>query len=159
MGGDTALAMAMKAALAVLSVLLILAAFTAAENPVESLDSGEIAEIDDGNFVDLFDDDDDQGAADKDDDHLGASDMKTALNTWDVLYGGQDHPSKLGASSEPAAEQTVETEAEPNPKIEAKQEEEKKIREKLMKAKSVDETAQLEEKLGRVKDQVSELKA
>ena len=53
------LTMAMRLALAVCAMIAV--AFAAGEdnNPVESLDAGEIAAIDDGNFVDVFDDEGD----------------------------------------------------------------------------------------------------
>merc|ERR1711981_1287031 len=156
--GEIALAMAIKPALAVLPMLLILAAFSGAENPVESLDAGEIAEIDDGNFVDVFDDASSKFDVHHDQAHMGSGDMKTALDTWDALYG-DDHPSKLGATGEPngpdAADDAPEPEA--NPKLEAKQEEEKSITKNLLKSTSQEETARLEVKLGKVKDQVKEM--
>merc|ERR1711881_559412 len=154
MGRDTALVMASRIAMAVLPLMLMLA-FALGEDPsaVQDLDAGEIAEIDDGNFVDLFDDDDaDSVSVEHDSSHMGSGDMKTALDTWEVLYGS-DHPSKLGASKEDATEAEPAEEAEEaNPKLEAKKEEEKKVTDQLLKATSAKETGALEVKLGQVKE-------
>merc|ERR1711881_139795 len=159
MGRDTALVMASRIAMAVLPLMLMLA-FALGEDPsaVQDLDAGEIAEIDDGNFVDLFDDNDaDSVSVEHDSSHMGSGDMKTALDTWEVLYGS-DHPSKLGASKEDATEAEPAEEAEEaNPKLEAKKEEEKKVTDQLLKATSAKETGALEVKLGQLKDQVKEI--
>merc|ERR1711959_190593 len=145
--------------MAVLPLMLMLA-FALGEDPsaVQDLDAGEIAEIDDGNFVDLFDDNDaDSVSVEHDSSHMGSGDMKTALDTWEVLYGS-DHPSKLGASKEDATEAEPAEEAEEaNPKLEAKKEEAKKVTDQLLKATSAKETGALEVKLGQLKDQVKEI--
>merc|ERR1719353_703678 len=144
----------MRLALAVCAMIAV--AFAAGEdnNPVESLDAGEIAAIDDGNFVDVFDD---EGAdpvnVQHDVDHMGSEDVSNALETWDALYG-EDHPSKLGASNEPEAADSQDGE---NPKITAKKEQEAEITKSLLKSTSVEETNALEVKLGKVKDQIQEL--
>merc|ERR1711934_150968 len=155
MGRDTALAMAHRIAMAVLPLLVMVAAAMGEDpSPIHNLDAGEIAEIDDGNFVDLFDDD---GVSpvnvQHDVSHMGAADVDTALNTWDVLYG-DEHPSKLGATKDEGADEEAKA---PNPKIEEKKEEEKKVTKELLDAKSVEETGALEVKLGQLKDQVNEM--
>merc|ERR1712010_74651 len=152
--GEIPLTMAMRLALAVCAMIAV--AFAAGEdnNPVESLDAGEIAAIDDGNFVDVFDD---EGAdpvnVQHDVDHMGSEDVSNALETWDALYG-EDHPSKLGASNEPEAADSQDGE---NPKITAKKEQEAEITKSLLKSTSVEETNALEVKLGKVKDQIQEM--
>merc|ERR1711981_1039216 len=157
MGRDRGVAMVMRAAVAALP-LLLLVAFASGEdqNPVESLDAGEIAEIDDGNFVDVFDSHDVSSVnVGHDTAHMGSSDIKTALDTWETLYGDDSHPAKLGASQEgDVSDEAAPDAAEPNPKIEAKKEEKAEITKKLLKSTSVEETAALEVKLGKVKDQV-----
>merc|ERR1712164_34550 len=143
--GDIRLTMAMRS---VAALCCLLVAYGVAENPVESLDAGEIAEIDDGNFVDVFDSDD-VGSVNvqHDVDHMGSQDVSSALETWDALYG-EDHPSKLVASNEPDSE---------NPKIAAKKQQEQEITQNLLKSNSVEETTALEVKLGKVKDDIKEL--
>merc|ERR1711981_37179 len=157
MGRDRGVAMVMRAAVAALPFLLLVA-FASGEdqNPVESLDAGEIAEIDDGNFVDVFDSHDVSSVnVGHDTAHMGSSDIKTALDTWETLYGDDSHPAKLGASQEgDVSDEAAPDAAEPNPKIEAKKEEKAEITKKLLKSTSVEETAALEVKLGKVKDQV-----
>ena len=43
------------ARLLLLPVLCVALSYAAAENPVTSLDAGEIAEVDEGDFADMFD--------------------------------------------------------------------------------------------------------
>merc|ERR1712159_450339 len=148
MGKREILAMARRLALVACAMFVVAFAAGVDENPVESLDAGEIAEIDDGNFVDVFDSDD-VGSVNvqHDVDHMGSQDVSSALETWDALYG-EDHPSKLGASNEPDSE---------NPKIAAKKQQEQEITQNLLKSNSVEETTALEVKLGKVKDDIKEL--
>merc|ERR1712086_850598 len=119
-------------------------------NPVTSLDAGEIAEVDEGDFADIFDSKAvDSASVDDDTDHMDKQDIGNALNTWEVLYGDSKHT--LGES---ASKKTAERK-----ELDKAKKEKGKVTEQLLKATSVQETNKLEKKLESTKKEVADAKA
>merc|ERR1711871_909322 len=140
--GDIRVAMAIRS---VAALCCLLVAYGAAENPVQSLDAGEIAEIDDGDFVDVFDSPDVSPV----DVAPDTADMATAMDTWEVLYG-DSHPSKLG--------ETESTRGEDPAVVKAKAKV-ADVRKQLLDSSSAEESAKLNEKLGAAKDALEQAEA
>jgi len=123
-------------------LVFMLVALVTSESPVESLDAGEIAEVDDGDFTDVFDSRD-VSSVDVHGpiDHMGPEDMRVALNTWEVLYG-DDHPN-LGVSQEITSEAS--------PKVTAAQTKVDELTQSLLKSTSEVDTKAFQSKLTEAK--------
>merc|ERR1712178_168123 len=130
MGRDRGRAMVVSPLLKLLPVLLCILSLSGAENPLERLDAGEVAEVDDGDFADVFDDADGASPVAIGDDtrHMSKDDVDAALSTWEVLYG-HGHTENLGEMQESAGGGKKKKLA----KLQAKKTE---LREKIMKTKS-----------------------
>merc|ERR1711966_16534 len=146
MGSRSLIAMAR---LLLLPVLCVALSYAAVENPVTSLDAGEIAEVDEGDFADMFDSKAvDSASVGDDTDHMDKQDISNALNTWEVLYGDKH---TLGES---VSKKTAERK-----ELDKAKKEKGKVTEQLLKATSVEETNKLEKKLESTKKEVADAKA